>query len=160
MLDASKRVTSVYVAVDERGWHKIGHTADPKLREYHLSRDRGCKVRLVHIEPPRSQAEHVEVTTHWLLSEHENGREWFNVNRETALAALRQAVAKVNNGHVPHSRFAYERRKVVRESLDARMRTALHPGESRQRFIDEAVERELERREAKQRAPDDKPSAQ
>lgn len=33
----------VYVVADERGWHKIGVSADIKLRLYHLSRDIGFR---------------------------------------------------------------------------------------------------------------------
>jgi hypothetical protein len=141
--------SSVYVAVDTNGWHKVGHTAKPTTREYHLSRERGCPVRMVHIEPGRINAEYVEVTAHWLLAEHENTREWFKVDAATAIRAVEEAREKVDAGHLPHSRFAYERRKVVEEEQDRRVRAALTPGETMQRFIRKAVEAELTRRERK-----------
>lgn len=145
-LPASNFASHVYVAVDANGWHKIGITAAPKIRAYHLARDRRMPVEILKLFPPRKDAHRVEVTAHWLLSEYENGREWFNVDRATALSAVEDAYAKVDAGHIPHSRFSYERRKVKSAEQDARVRDALFPGETMKRFFDEAVERELERR--------------
>lgn len=148
MMRPSNFPAHVYVAADGRGWHKIGKTADLKLREYHLSRDRGCAVRIVHHEPLRLKADLVEVAAHWLLSERENEREWFKVEEAEAVEAVKQALFSVERGHVPHARFAFERRKAVDAEQDAMIRAALRPKESFRQFIREAVERELERRES------------
>lgn len=140
------RPSSVYVAVDANGWHKVGHTAKPTLRRYHLERDRGCPVQIIHVEPERPNAEYVEVAAHWLLAEYENAREWFKVDEATARRAVDEAREKVDAGHIPHSRFAYERRKVLEIDQDRRARAALASGETMQRFIRLAVESELTRR--------------
>lgn len=152
MLRVSDHPTSVYVATDDRGWCKIGHTGDPPKRQYHLARDRGCPVRMIHVEPCRPKAEIVEVAAHWILQDAENHHEWFKVDEATALNALRLAVSKVSAGHIPHARFWTGKRKTLAADLDAQARAALAPGETISQFIREAVERELERREGKGRS--------
>lgn len=148
-LPVSSFATHVYVAADPNGWHKIGMTGDPKLRAYHLSRDRRMPVEMVAVFPARKDAHRVEVTAHWLLADSENAREWFKVDAQTAIAAVEQATAKVDAGHVPHSRFSYLRRKARSAEQDAKVRAALYKGESMKHFYDTAVEAELKRREGK-----------
>lgn len=138
----------VYVAADQNGWHKIGMTRNPKLRAYHLARDRRLQVTMVEVFPERIDANRVEVTAHWLLADHENLREWFNVTAAQAVAAVNQAIAMVDGGHIPHSRFSYLRRKVSSVEQDARVRAALFKGENMKHFFDRAIEAELKRREA------------
>ena len=137
----------VYVAADEVGWHKVGMTRDPKLRAYHLSRDRRLNVAMVEVFPARNDANLIEVTAHWLLADHENAREWFNVTAEQAIGAVRKATEMVDGGHAPHSRFSYLRRKVRSVEQDTAVREALYPGETMKHFFDVAVEAEIKRRE-------------
>jgi len=139
----------VYVATDDKGWHKVGTTANLGLRRYHLERDRGTPVRMVHFEPMQPQAELIEISAHWLLAGHENSREWFRVDAETAIGAVRQAAQDVAGGHVPHTRFSGDRRKAIDAEQDAAINKALRHGESFAQFLRVAVERELERRERK-----------
>lgn len=147
MIAASNYASSVYIATDDRGWCKVGHTTNPRIRAYHLSRDRGCAVRMVHVEPERPRAEIVETVAHWLLADFESHGEWFRTDEQTARAALAEALAKVSDGHVPHAPFWTGMRKSLAADLDTRARAALLPGETITALIREAVERELERRE-------------
>ncbi len=140
----------VYVVADDRGWHKIGVTADITLRLYHLSRDIGFRpVSLVHTIPAGVSASKVENLAHWALIDFEHHHEWFNVAAERAVAAIEDAMRRYDAGERMHARFAVQRRLATSDKMNARIREALSPGETRHRFIESAVEAELKRRERK-----------
>jgi hypothetical protein len=149
--------SSVYVVADERGWHKIGVTADIDLRLYHLSRDIGFKpVHLVHSVFGDRDCVHIENLAHWSLIDHENHREWFKVDAARAIEAVHDAKRRFEAGERIDAKFAVQRRLVVVDDINRRVCAMLKPGETRHRFIEgavlaaldvrEAVERELERR--------------
>ncbi len=137
----------VYVADDGCGHHKIGVTADPKLRLYHLRRDTKRPVEMVRVVDPTSDAEWIEMAAHWRLAEFHVHGEWFSVDRTTALAALDGAISAVANGERPSQRFIRGGRGVTfSHGVLARVEALVGPSH-RTRFIREAVELEIKRRE-------------
>lgn len=142
----------VYVVGDERGWHKIGVTADIDLRLYHLSRDIGFKpVHLVHAVFGDRDSVHIENLAHWSLIDFESRYEWFNVPADRAIAAVEDAKVRFEAGERIAARFAVQRRLVVCDDINARIPSLLRPGETRHRLIEAAVIAELDRREAVER---------
>jgi len=153
----SVKGSSVYIVADERGWHKIGVSADMKLRLYHLSRDIGFKpVHFVHSVFGDEDSVHIENTAHWLLIDHEHHHEWFKVSAERAIEAVEEAKRRVEAGEYIDAKFAVQKRLVVIDEIKRRIPAILKPGETKHRFVEaavlaalearEAVERELERR--------------
>lgn len=139
-------VQHVYVAADTRGRHKIGVTGNPRLRAYHLSRDLGVPVQIVHLEPPSAEAENVETFAHWELASSHDGGEWFLVDRDAAVAAVEAGKEQVRNGEVVPAKIVVLERYGFPAHLELSLRAALAPGETRAQFMREAVESELRRR--------------
>lgn len=137
----------VYVASDDRGRHKIGITNNPRLRRYHLGRDLGCPVEIVHTEPLSPEAEAVECAAHWILAERHEGREWFAVSRDEALQALEQAKAQVSDGALPTVRLSTVGRYGLPATVARAVTAACRAGETPSDFIRQAVEAELRKRE-------------
>jgi hypothetical protein len=92
----------VYVAADANGRHKIGVTTNPRKRCGELSRDiGGVRVEIIHVEPHGQASFEVEKRAHNTLASHHDGGEWFNVSRETALAAVELAKLALRNPPPP-----------------------------------------------------------
>lgn len=145
-LSLRKEARHVYVASDATGMHKIGVTGNLKLRAYHLGRERGRPVSIVHSEFIE-QAEAIEVTAHMLMvDKHERG-EWFEVTEAEALAAFIRAKEKVAAGERPEVRLSMLRSRTLGVAMERRMKLAYGPRESRTDFLRVAVEAELKRRE-------------
>lgn len=145
----------VYVAARPDGWHKIGTSIDPDFRVRGLSRDiGGHPVTLVHTHDCGQSLQHnnpasqIENIAHWELIDRPNHREWFGVDAQTAISAVTEAARKFAAGHRQKAVFATVKRFSVREDINEKLRRALAPGESRQRFIQMAIENEIARRKA------------
>lgn len=93
----------VYIAADANGRHKIGVTSNPLKRCRELSRDLdGVAVSMVHLEPHALESFEIEGRAHAMLEDHHEGGEWFAVDRETAVSAVRLAVLSLRT-RGPHS---------------------------------------------------------
>lgn len=136
----------VYVASDGADRHKIGLTTNLQVRRYHLGRDLGRRVEIVHSEPLSPDADAVECAAHWLLADRHEGREWFTVTKAEAVAALETAKAQVRAGDLPTSRLVMVERYGLAALVALAVSEACEPGESPADFIRQAIEAELKRR--------------
>lgn len=138
---------SVYIAADGHGLHKIGVTGDPPTRLYHLRRDTKRPVEFIRVNKPTREAELIEAAAHWQLSKRHVHGEWFAASQAEAIAAVEVAAEQIARGEYPERRFIRGGRAVhFSEPVLARIETLVGSG-LRTKFIREAVERELARRE-------------
>lgn len=148
---ASSQPRHVYVAADAEGRHKIGITANLKLRAYHLARDARREVKIIHHEPLDPQAELVEQTAMWFMADQQDHGEWFTVSADEMLNAIAKAKLAVARGEVPERRLSVLKRPTLGPRLEAAIEGARMPGETRKAFLRAAVEAELKRREKPKR---------
>lgn len=139
----------LYIASDGTGRHKIGQTINLKQRPYHLGRDIGRKVTIVHAEPLSTEADAIECAAHWILADRHDGREWFAVSEVEAREALERAKAQIAAGDLPTVRLTIQERYGFGANFGRTIAEACEPGETPAEFIREAIDRELKRRERK-----------
>lgn len=152
-------MSAVYVASAGERRQKVGLSSNPRRRVAALSGASGYPLTLAaHHEVADAAA--VERMAHWLLREAHIYGEWFGVDVATADAAIVQAAQMIADGHQPPRREILPGRpsggrpplgnvatqvrlpKAVMERIDA-----LLGANQRAKFIREAVENELKRRE-------------
>ena len=110
---------------------------------------------MIRVWEPTVDGEMIEIAAHWLLAAHRDGGEWFGVDEQSAVSAVKQAFERVARGELPAVRLAKGGRPVIFPDVTpltvpagtlARIDAACSDKEKRSDFIREAVERELKRR--------------
>lgn len=156
MMRVTAEPKSVYVADDGFGLCKVGVSGNIPQRTYHLRRDTGRPVEIVHVEPPVSRAELVEAAAHWTLAPSHVTGEWFRVTPEQAVIAIKGAQERIAAGDLPVKRFitagsiALDPRHEglgLSEVAVRRMEAVIYPCEGTRAFFRKAVEAEIRRRE-------------
>lgn len=158
----SAKPDTVYLYVmgfEEGGPVKVGFAQCPETRRKQLAAKEGETLIVLGFAPQAAMKAHcTERYVHWLLRERHFKGEWFNVDKQTALAAVHDGIAKWQTVNAPWfvpaidkvgKGLGYKQHISTlfpdgyRHTLDA----ALAPGESRSDLIREAIEAELKRRE-------------
>lgn len=88
---------SVYIATADPRRHKIGVSRDPARRLRGLSAASGYRLVLAEARPS-VDAIAIERMAHWLLRAARLHGEWFAVDTATALAAVTEAVRRIEAG--------------------------------------------------------------
>ena len=154
------QIVFVYIIGPESGPVKVGQSASPDQRALQLRSHTSERLFVMGQYPVgKALALSVEHYAHWLLRDRHIGREWFDVTRDEAEAAIRKALGGDHHPDYPMPPLndypgelkggAYVRTKVSRGVME---RLHLASNGRHADFIREAVERELERREGKGRA--------
>lgn len=149
----------IYVIGTSDGPVKIGRSINPDRRLKDYIRERSEQHFIFGKWPVGARiALSVERYVHWQLRRHHIQSEWFNVARQTAIVAVREAIKRrAEFGDQWNAIPALEPNGLRMQSKAGTLKKidALRAGkETRADFIREAVEREIKRRE---RAKPEKP---
>ena len=150
----------VYLLGPLDGPQKIGSSMDPRHRLNMMQSEKRCRLYMFGQWPVAINiAQSVERYAHWLLRDRIFHGEWFNVTRAEAEQAIATAISRidqldgkhvmppVDRGNSPY----FPERLIIRLSFGTTERIDTLAGtNSRSRFIREAVENELARRETDQ----------
>jgi hypothetical protein len=142
----------VYVLGCPGGPCKVGWTTNLHSRMSRISEPAGLVEPIYIAEIPYRFGLKAERYAHWLLHENHYRNEWFSVEPEVAIDAVKKAVALDFDrlGCVPPLPDRHNATRFPGGTLD-RIDRVLDPdkNEKRSDFIREAVEKELNRREKK-----------
>lgn len=149
----------VYIIGPEQGPVKVGQSHSPDKRALQLRSHPSEKLFVLGKYPVgKAIALSVERYAHWILRDKHIGREWFEVSRDEAEKAIREAIAGNLHPDYPMPPLndypgelkggTYVRTKIAKGVME---RLHLASNGRHADFIREAVERELERREAEKR---------
>jgi hypothetical protein len=149
----------LYVMGTPLGHKKIGLAVNPARRRFSLQTASPTKIDILHTRqlPDPTIAVDIERRAHWLLREHRLSGEWFNVPLEAALSAIECAVETNGAGEkattgAGRPRLSQHSKTIltgIRLTDATRERIIALVGPNRMAvFIREAIDNELERREA------------
>lgn len=151
-------IAYIYVMGIEGGPSKIGHSLSPERRKVQIEREENCRVVVTgKWDVGFARALAVERYIHWLLRDKHIRGEWFSASQDEIVEAVETALSKgFHDGYVVPALDRAARGMTYGQYISTkfpdqtkeRIAVVLSEAETHAHFIREAVERELERREA------------